>query len=322
MSSCPDTSHQRHSRPRCALILAAAVILCAPGNGHAQAGAGEGPTSRMNPVSTFGTELSDAEALALLSEMVRMTEAALADSRAAERASSVREVRAAADRTVEAVWGLPTGLSPDAAAGEIESHGWKERWQVTGEEFHPAFIERYGTEPPRVTDPRQLGIMGRGLAVRGRLEELSNNSSHVFAEQLTPADATLASLNNVIGWMYITTGLKGREVQPRISLTHIWDAPVAFWNSSADTGWLREVYAQATNLLKTDYAGDVAEARRHAEGLSQLLEKVLRGVDADRNGVVEPKPMEGGLAAALNAAQRIVPAGHTGTVDPGRTVSR
>jgi hypothetical protein len=175
---------------------------------------------------------------------------------------------------------------------------------VTGEEFDPAFVERYGTEPPRVTDPRQLGIMGRGLAVRGWLEEVSSNSSYAFAEQRTPADAILASLNNIIGWMYVTTGLKGREVQPRISLTHVWDAPVEFWNSSADTGWLREVHAQATNILKTDYSEDVAEARQHAAGLSQLLEKVLQGVDADGNGVVEAKPMEGGLNAAMTAATR------------------
>ena len=36
--------------------------------------------------------------------------------------------------------------------------------------------------------------------------------------------------------------------------------------------------------------------------MSELLEKVLNGVDADKNGTVEPKMMEGGLNAALRVA--------------------
>jgi hypothetical protein len=84
----------------------------------------------------------------------------------------------------------------------------------------------------------------------------------------------------------------------------VWDAPAEFWQSSADTGWLDEVFAQAANILKTDYANDVAEARRHAAGMSELLQKVLSGVDADKDGKVEPKMMEGGLNAALEAAGR------------------
>ena len=63
-----------------------------------------------------------------------------------------------------------------------------------------------------------------------------------------------------------------------------------------------EVFAQAVNILKTDYGTDVAEARKHAAGMSELLEKVLNGVDADKNGTVEPKMMEGGLNTALRAA--------------------
>ena len=63
-----------------------------------------------------------------------------------------------------------------------------------------------------------------------------------------------------------------------------------------------KVFAQAVNILKTDYGTDVAEARKHAAGMSELLEKVLNGVDADKNGTVEPKMMEGGLNTALRAA--------------------
>lgn len=303
---------------RLLVALAAGAALCAPALADAQQRTTPNPeTTRREraaadaPVepgpkrmSSFGTRLSNGEAVALLREMQQMTEQALEVSRSAERANAVPEVKAAASRVVETVWGVPSGVSPTAATGEVRSHGWKERWQVTGAEFDPNFVKRYGANPPRITDPRQLGLMGRGLAVRGRLEEISDNSSRVLAAQETAPDAVLASLNNVIGWMYITTGFKGREVQPRISLTHVWDAPVEFWQSTADTGWLREVYAQATNILKTDYAGDVAEARRHAAGLSELLGRVLQGVDADRSGSVEPKTMEGGLNAAVDAATR------------------
>ena len=100
----------------------------------------------------------------------------------------------------------------------------------------------------------------------------------------------------------MSEGLKGNEMQPRVSLTYLWDAPAEFWQSSADTGWLDEVFAQAVNILKTDYGTDVAEARKHAAGMTELLQRVLNGVDADKNGTIEPTMMEGGLNAAVRAA--------------------
>lgn len=297
---------------------AVALLACAPAEAQAQTQNRANPETTprdratadapvetgMLRLSKYGADLSDAEAMALLGEMRSMTEQALAVTRAAEQAASVAEVKSAANRVFELAWGQPSGVAPTDPTGAVTSLGWKEHWQVTGEEFHPAFIQRLGTKPPTITDPRQLGVMGRGRAVRGRLEETSRGSSLALLSQDTPAEAALVSLNNVIGWMYVTGGLKGREVQPRISLTHVWDAPTQFWNSSADTGWMPEAYSQAINILRTDYAGDVAEARRHAAGLTELLTKVLNGVDADRNGTVEPRPMEGGIAAALNAASR------------------
>lgn len=258
----------------------------------------------MSPKSSFGETLSDADAVTLLREMRQLAEQALAASRGAEQGESVPAVKAAADQVFQLVWGHPSGVSPADGSGAVASLGWKEHWQVNGSEFHANFVRRYGAEPPRITDPRALGIMGRGRAVRGRLEEITRGSSKALHTQETAAEGALTSLNNVIGWTYVTAGLKGREDQPRISLTHVWDAPVAFWNSTADTGWMGEVHAQATNILKTDYAGDLAEARTHAAGLTTLLTRVLNGVDADRNGVVEAKPMEGGLAAALETATR------------------
>lgn len=254
------------------------------------------------PMSNFGTRLSHAEAGALLREMRQLTEQALATSRAAEQAPGVAEVKAGAEQVLQAIWGLPSGRPAGDGAGAIRAHGWKERWQVTGAEFDTAFAARLGVEPPKITDPRKLGIMGRGRAVRGRLQQITGGALESPATQRTAAEQVVASLNNVIGWTYITAGLKVQEVQPRISLTYLWDAPAEFWNSTADTGWLDEVYSQAVNILKTDYAGDVAEARRHAADMTVLLQKVLNGIDADSSGAVEPKMMEGGLNAALRAA--------------------
>jgi hypothetical protein len=116
-------------------------------------------------------------------------------------------------------------------------------------------------------------------------------------------DAIVAPLSNVIGWMRMDNGITKGELQPRVDLTYRWDAPMSFWNSTADTGWLFEVFAQAQNILKTNYDGDVEMAQEHADGMTQLLKKVLNGVDANGNGSVEAKAQEGGLRAALEQAQ-------------------
>jgi hypothetical protein len=254
------------------------------------------------PMSKFGADLTGAQAGALLLEMRQLADEALAASRVAEQAQSVAGVKAGAERVLQAIWGLPSGHAPGDGAGEINVHGWKEYWQVTGGEFDPAFVQRYGAEPPKITDPRRLGIVGRGRAVRGYLDRITGNASKEAPARKTAANQVAASLGNVVGWMYVTTGFKGKEVQPRISLTYVWDAPSAFWNSSADTGWLHDAYAQAVNILKADYHGDAAEARRHAADLTILLLRVIDGVDVDGDGAAEAQMMEGGLKAALGAA--------------------
>ena len=296
-----------HRQMRRALTLTLGMCVLYAGTSLAQTPIRANPEVEigMKRLSSFGENLSDADAVALLVEMRDMTQQVLSVTRAAEQATTVAEVKSAANRVFELAWGQPSGVAPTDATGAVSSLGWKEHWQVTGAEFHPAFVRRLGTQAPKITDPRQLGIMGRGRAARGRLEEATRGSSAAFLSQETSAEGVLVSLNNVVGWMYVTGGLKGTEVQPRISLTHVWDAPPEFWNSSADTGWMPEAYSQAINILRTDYAGDVAEARRHAAGLTELLTRVLNGVDANRNGTVEPRPMEGGLAAAVAAASRI-----------------
>jgi hypothetical protein len=118
-------------------------------------------------MSKFGTRLSRADARALLGEMRELTEQALATSRAAEQAASVADVKAGADRVLQTVWGAASGRGTGEAAAEVNVPGWKERWQVTGAEFDSGYARRLGTLPPKLTDPRQLGVMGRGRAVRG-----------------------------------------------------------------------------------------------------------------------------------------------------------
>jgi hypothetical protein len=249
--------------------------------------------------STFGANLERSDARKLLGEMQQLTQQALATSRSAEKASSVADVKAAAGKVIAMVWGSAAARGEGNTA-ELTVPGWKERWQVTGAEWSPSYAKRLGTAQPKITDPRQLGVMGRGRAVRGRLTHFVFDSAASPARE--QAKQVFASINNVIGWTYIGEGLKGNEMQPRISLTYMWDAPPEFWQSDADTGWLDAVFAQASNILKTDYGTDVAEARKHAAGMTELLQRVLNGVDADKNGTIEPKMMEGGLNAAVRAA--------------------
>jgi hypothetical protein len=249
--------------------------------------------------STFGANLERSDARKLLGEMQQLTQQALATSRSAEKASSVADVKAAAGKVIAMVWGSAAARGEGNTA-ELTVPGWKERWQVTGAEWSPSYAKRLGTAQPMITAPRQLGVMGRGRAVRGRLTHFVFDSAASPARE--QAKQVFASINNVIGWTYIGEGLKGNEMQPRISLTYMWDAPPEFWQSDADTGWLDAVFAQASNILKTDYGTDVAEARKHAAGMTELLQRVLNGVDADKNGTIEPKMMEGGLNAAVRAA--------------------
>ena len=270
-------------------------------------GAGSSPSTSSTPrsprIPPFGGRLSDMQAGALLGEMAELLAGAIQASETAEAAATVPAVRAAVDRALEAVWGLSSGVSPADSGAELAMHGFKTRWQVTGAEFDPPYIARYGTAPPPIRDPRRLGIMGRGRAVRDHLAELGLPASRTPAARRMAASRVATSLNNVIGYTYLSTGRQGSELQPRVSLTHRWDAPMEFWESTADTGWLGEAYAQASNILKTDYADDAALARAHAGALTILLRKSMEGVDADGDGVVEPVEMEGGMRSAVTNAR-------------------
>ncbi|MCZ6617874.1 MAG: hypothetical protein O7E57_07050 [Gammaproteobacteria bacterium] len=227
-----------------------------------------------------------------------MATAAHAAATMAANAATVEQVKRQADVVFGYVWGASSGLIQQPGAAMV--HGWKSRWQVTYSDFDPAFEARYGNAPPRVTDPENLGIVGRGRYVRRELTAADNRPS----PELRPiVEQLISSLNNVIGWTRMDDGVTKAERQPRVDLTYQWDAPKAFWQSSADTGWLFEVQAQALNILKSNYAGDLVTARRHARDLVKLIEKCRDGVDANHDGTVGAVMMEGGLNA-VNVAAR------------------
>ena len=236
-----------------------------------------------------------------VTEIDELARTALDASRRAEQASSVLEVKRETDAVFQTIWGIPSGLAAENTMGAEAVHGWKTRWQVTYSDFDPKFAERYGSAPPEITDPGRLGIVGRGRHVRNQIESLLEEGS--APDALTTHGAHIvASLNNVIGWMKMDDGVTKGERQPRVDLTREWDAPIEFWMSTADTGWLHEVYSQAVNILKTDYDGDTNEAREHASAMTRLIEKALNGVDADNDGTIEPVKMEGGIATAVQHA--------------------
>ncbi len=237
-----------------------------------------------------------------LVQMQELAEKALASSVAAQDAASVADVKRHSDEVFAAVWGRPSGLVDESSRGAEHAHGWKTRWQVTYADFDSLFAARYGSVPPEITDPSRLGIIGRGRFVRAHIEAVLA-SDEPASSLSTHEHHVVHSINNVIGWMRIDDGVTKGERQPRVDLTKEWDSPIEFWMSTSDTGWLFEVYAQASNILKTDYDGDVASAREHAAAMTRLIEKALDGVDADGDGTIEPAKMEGGLRIALQHAR-------------------
>lgn len=258
------------------------------------------PTSVPKPANTTTVRQARAVVGPYLQQMVDLSEKALAASRAAENAATVDDVKKGAAQVFESMWGMaPADLE---AGGALPFPGWKEAWQVTGAEFDSAFVARLGSKPPRITDPTKLGIQGRGRAARTGLEALVKDGG-VSASNKQHITNALASLQDVIGWMEIWDGVTKGERQPRIDLTREWTSPVAFWNSTSDTGWLWESFSQAVNIMKTDYQGDVTTARQHAADMTALIEKYLNGVDANNDGTISPVKMEGGLHAALAEAR-------------------
>ena len=246
------------------------------------------------------TAAQSGDAAGYLTEIEQLTVQALESAERGASAESIADVKAAADAVYEALWGMPSGLGTPGATGAVAAHGWKERWQTDETEFDSVYAVRYSGLPPTITEPRELGIIGRGREARKILTAIIADSTAEDATRMH-AEHVLASLNNVIGWNQMESGRIKNEIQPRVDLTRLWDAPVEFWNSTADTGWAFEVLAQATNILKVDYE-EVDEARAHAAALVDLIQRYRSGVDADGDGRIAPAMMEGGLATALEHA--------------------
>ena len=228
-----------------------------------------------------------------VSEIHALLMNARAASEAAASAGSVEEIKNQADAVFAIVWGQPSGLI-EAPAGAAHIHGWKTRWQTDGTEFDEDHVSLHGSDPPRVSDPERLGIMGRGRDLI-RVYADSSASAHIAH--------VIASVSNVIGWMRLDEGVTKGERQPRIDLTYVWDAPSRFWNTSADTGWLGEVFAQSVNILKTGYGDHLESAQAHARDMTALIDRCLNGVDENGDGRIAPVMMEGGIATALEHAR-------------------
>ena len=145
-----------------------------------------------------GASSAEADVSATLQEIRQMSEQALRASQAAEKAETVGAVKRHADRVFALVWGTPSGLADEKARGAANVHGWKTRWQTTFSNFDSSFAARYGNEPPEITDPQRLGIVGRGRHVRKALEAVATDSA-ASADVRQEAEGLLASLNNVIG---------------------------------------------------------------------------------------------------------------------------
>ncbi len=237
-----------------------------------------------------------------LTEIHQLAEKVLSASEQAAGASDVAGVKSKANTVFELVWGTGSGLGGVTDAGAVNIHGWKTRWQVDNGYFDEAFADRYGVTPPEITNIKELGIMGRGRAVRKMLQAILDSEDANKTQKLH-AEAAISSLNNVIGWMKMDNGVTKGELQPRVDLTREWDSSSEFWLSTSDTGWLQEVYSQAINIMKVDYEGDEEEARKHAKDMVDLAKRVLEGLDANNDGIVAPAKMEGGLEAALEQAQ-------------------
>lgn len=235
-----------------------------------------------------------AEIAAHLDGLEAQFQQALEASRAAASAPTVAAVKRHADAVFATVWGVPSGLVGDAR-GAAAIPGWKVRWQTNNDAFDEEFAERYGTTPPAVTDPARLGIVGRGRYVRAGLQAMIDDEKS-SAEARGHAEQAIEALNNVIGWMRMDDGVTKGERQPRVDLTYRWDAPTAFWLGTADTGWLHEAYAQALNILKTDYGDDLGEAQTHAAALVAIFEQ-------PRKDLIAPIAMERGFNIFLDEAR-------------------
>jgi len=211
-----------------------------------------------------------------LKDIYRLAEEIREEIHLAANAETVEEVKEHAAKIYE----LIMGVSSSDTGGAL---GWEDRWYPQSFEV-PGFDAkaRYVRELIQVLidDPNTP-------------EEVKIHGSFV-----------IQSINNVIGWMIHGTGRKSGTLQPRLNLTYVWDAPTEFWLSTADTGWIHEVTAQATNIVRVNYGDDVEEARKHAADMIPLMERVFEGDETDVDTLYWPYMMRGGLEVVMMHAKQ------------------
>jgi hypothetical protein len=128
----------------------------------------------------------------------QLTRDALEASRMAEEATSVADVKSQADRVFAAIWGSSSDIDQNGVGRAEKVHDWKTRWQSDTDDFELETPDQFGTLPPAITDPAQLGIIGRGRFVREQLWDSTR------ADAGNPHFTHInAALSNVIGWMHI-----------------------------------------------------------------------------------------------------------------------
>lgn len=218
----------------------------------------------------YGTPTAE-EIGAYLNDIYRIAEEIREEINLAATADTVEEIKEHAEHVYELIMGVPSG-------GTGSTLGWEERWY------------------PQSADVP--GLDAKARYVRELIQVLVDDPNSSDEVQLH-GSFVVQSLNNVVGWMIHGTGRKSGTLQPRLNLTYVWDAPTEFWLSSADTGWVHEVSAQASNIIRVNYGDDVEEARKHAEAMIPLMERVFEGAETDADTLFWPYMMRGGLEVVM-----------------------
>lgn len=214
----------------------------------------------------YGTPSAD-EIGQYLNDIYQIAEEIREEINLAATADTVEGVKEHAEHVYELIMGVSSG-------GSGHVLGWEERWY------------------PQSADVP--GLDAKARYARELIQVLIDDPSSSNDVKLH-GQFVIESLNNVVGWMIHGTGRKSGTLQPRQNLTYVWDAPTEFWLSTADTGWVHEISSQALNIIRVNYAGDVEEARKHAEAMIPMMERVFEGAETDADTLQWAYMMRGGL---------------------------
>lgn len=211
-----------------------------------------------------------------LRDIYRIAEEIREEIHLAANAETVEEIKEHSAKIYELIMGVPSSDT----AGAL---GWEDRWY------------------PQSADVP--GFDAKARYVRELIQVLIDDPDTPDEVKLH-GSFVIQSINNVIGWMIHGTGRKAGTLQPRLNLTYVWDAPTEFWLSTADTGWIHEISAQATNIVRVNYGDDIEEARKHAADMIPLMDRVFEGDETDVDTLYWPYMMRGGLEVVMMHAKQ------------------